>query len=70
MRAIDQNGIGPEIVSAGVKNLRLLTYNIRKGYGASGRSRTAFNDMRSALAKRRDDVVLLQEVCTGVLKWL
>ncbi|MBC7793676.1 MAG: endonuclease/exonuclease/phosphatase family protein [Clostridia bacterium] len=39
-----------------------MTYNIRKGKGASGRSTTAFDDLTHALRARAPDVVLVQEV--------
>lgn len=42
--------------------LRLVTYNIRKGKGASGRSTTAFEQLTHALKSREPDVVLVQEV--------
>lgn len=42
--------------------LRLVTYNIRKGKGASGRSKTAFGRLGPALAQQAPDVLLAQEV--------
>ncbi len=42
--------------------LRFVTYNIRKGKGASGRSTTAFESLTHALKERSPDVVLVQEV--------
>lgn len=42
--------------------LRFVTYNIRKGKGASGRSTTAFESLAEALKGRAPDVVLVQEV--------
>lgn len=42
--------------------LRFVTYNIRKGKGASGRSSTAFDRLADALRAREPDVVLVQEV--------
>jgi endonuclease/exonuclease/phosphatase family metal-dependent hydrolase len=42
--------------------LRFVTYNIRKGLGASGRSLTAFEELTEALRRREPDVVLVQEV--------
>lgn len=41
--------------------LRLITYNIRKGKGASGRSRTAFRGVSQALRDHGADLVLVQE---------
>lgn len=41
--------------------LRFVTYNIRKGKGASGRSTTAFSGLSHALAARSPDLVLVQE---------
>lgn len=41
--------------------LRFVTYNIRKGKGASGRSTTAFEQLTYALKAREPDVVLVQE---------
>ena len=42
--------------------LNVVTYNIRKGKGASGRSSTAFDDLAEALKDCAPDVVLVQEV--------
>ena len=41
--------------------LRFVTYNIRKGKGASGRSATAFEGLAEALKGREPDIVLVQE---------
>ncbi|MEM6731960.1 MAG: hypothetical protein AAF658_10415, partial [Myxococcota bacterium] len=41
--------------------LHLVTYNIRKGKGASGRSRTAFHGVSQALRAYSCDLVLVQE---------
>lgn len=41
--------------------LQLVSYNIRKGKGASGVSRTAFGGVCSALADLSADIVLVQE---------
>lgn len=42
--------------------LRFVTYNIRKGLGASGKSLTAFEELAEALRTREPDIVLVQEV--------
>jgi endonuclease/exonuclease/phosphatase family metal-dependent hydrolase len=45
-----------------VKQLRLVTYNIRKGKGASGRQAHSVTALGQALAKHRLDILLCQEV--------
>ena len=44
------------------QNLRLITYNIRKGKGASGRKDGCVESIGQALAPLRPDVLLCQEV--------
>ncbi len=44
-----------------MNGLELITYNIRKGKGASGRSKTAFQGVREALREHPVDIVLVQE---------
>lgn len=50
------------------QKFRLLTYNIRKGKGASGRLDGSVNDMGGALAPYVPDVMLCQEVFHGFAK--
>jgi endonuclease/exonuclease/phosphatase family metal-dependent hydrolase len=45
-----------------VRSLRLITYNIRKGKGADGRSAVEIGALARALAQHDADVVLCQEV--------
>ncbi len=45
--------------------IRFVTYNIRKGKGASGRSKAGVGELGQALATERPDVVLCQEVFHG-----
>lgn len=45
--------------------LKFVTYNIRKGKGASGKLRTGVSDLGRALSAFRPDVVLCQEVFHG-----
>lgn len=45
--------------------LRVITYNIRKGKGASGRAKIPMAHLGSALSEHKADVVLCQEVFHG-----
>ena len=52
----------PESQPAAVRSLRVITYNIRKGKGAHGRSAVEIASLARALSEHDADVVLCQEV--------
>jgi len=59
------NGDGPGEGQVEAARLRVITYNIRKGKGASGRAKIPMASLGAALSPHNADVVLCQEVFHG-----